>query len=384
MELHNNPNLGTDLLEVKIRQVEDKIKTVTQDVGNIQNEVDSLHDDFDAQNVTVHTLPTREAIPSDHAVGFDRDGKLIPIDVAAGTAKWKSVEARQNIISPKDNADVLIDTSLILENTTEETMTDTEILGLDENGKIVKKDASETLQKKLVPGYNISIDEDTNEISCDIKTMTFKGSVATVEDLPSTGNTTGDVWNVTTTNQNYCWDGENWIIVGSSVDLTNYYTKTQTDSKFAEKSNTYTKSQTDSAIEGLIDDTVATTGNVWSASKTKTEIGEDTVIAYGSNAKGHYRKWKSGLIEQWGRISKGSNLAGGGTWDVRIDFPVSFSNTDYVFLPGSSTSSTTGYATGEEIATRNDNKSYATAKFYNRNGSNAAALPVLNWMAKGF
>ena len=84
-------------------------------------------------------------------------------------------------------------------------MSDTVVLGVDESGTVVKKDASETMQ--------------------------MKGSVETVEDLPTTGNVLGDVWNVITNNQNYCWNGSSWFIIGSSVDLTNYYTKLQTDSK---------------------------------------------------------------------------------------------------------------------------------------------------------
>lgn len=55
----------------------------------------------------------------------------------------------------------------------------------------------------------------------------YKGSCA-YADLPTTGNVTGDVWNVTNANgnfpagTNYAWDGKKWDALGGSVDLTPY------------------------------------------------------------------------------------------------------------------------------------------------------------------
>lgn len=70
----------------------------------------------------------------------------------------------------------------------------------------------------------------------------IKGSVATVAALPTTGNTLGDVYNVTATGQNYVWiggtDGDlgnGWDSLGGTVDLTNYYTKTESLDKFEPK-----------------------------------------------------------------------------------------------------------------------------------------------------
>ena len=42
----------------------------------------------------------------------------------------------------------------------------------------------------------------------------FKGSVANFASLPSTGQTTGDVWNVTDTGINYAWAGSVWDDIG--------------------------------------------------------------------------------------------------------------------------------------------------------------------------
>lgn len=57
----------------------------------------------------------------------------------------------------------------------------------------------------------------------------YKGSVPTYEDLPSTGQVIGDVWNVENDGSNYAWDGAIWDKLGGNIDLSNYYTKTEND-----------------------------------------------------------------------------------------------------------------------------------------------------------
>ena len=60
----------------------------------------------------------------------------------------------------------------------------------------------------------------------------YKGSVSTFNNLPNTGLTTGDVYNVESDGMNYAWNGTSWDSLGAtSVDLTGYYTKQQIDSK---------------------------------------------------------------------------------------------------------------------------------------------------------
>lgn len=50
--------------------------------------------------------------------------------------------------------------------------------------------------------------------------MRYKGSVATYADLPSTGNTVGDVYNVTDTGKNYAWTTEStWDDFGGAVTV---------------------------------------------------------------------------------------------------------------------------------------------------------------------
>lgn len=54
----------------------------------------------------------------------------------------------------------------------------------------------------------------------------YKGSVASVADLPSSGNTTGDVYDVQATGVNYAWNGTAWDALGTYVDTSVFWTST--------------------------------------------------------------------------------------------------------------------------------------------------------------
>lgn len=59
-----------------------------------------------------------------------------------------------------------------------------------------------------------------------------KGSVAAVANLPTTGNTTGDVYNVTATGMNYVWDGSAWDALGEIFTI-NSITNSEIDTVVA-------------------------------------------------------------------------------------------------------------------------------------------------------
>lgn len=47
----------------------------------------------------------------------------------------------------------------------------------------------------------------------------FKGSVDSIEDLPTEGNVIGDVWNVRKSDTNYAWTSEGWDALGGTAEL---------------------------------------------------------------------------------------------------------------------------------------------------------------------
>lgn len=49
--------------------------------------------------------------------------------------------------------------------------------------------------------------------------LSYKGQVSTIQDLP-TSATNGDIYNVTSENKNYIWNGSTWVEYSSTLDLT--------------------------------------------------------------------------------------------------------------------------------------------------------------------
>lgn len=71
-----------------------------------------------------------------------------------------------------------------------------------------------------------------------VSVMHYKGSVATYADLEAIQNpVVGDVYNVTETGKNYAWNGTSWDELSGIMDLSSYYTKSQTDTLLAAKAN---------------------------------------------------------------------------------------------------------------------------------------------------
>lgn len=91
-------------------------------------------------------------------------------------------------------------------------------------------------------GYNIGDAYTKSEVDAKVSSVyKYKGSVATYEQLPTTGLTTGDVYNVEAAHgtypagTNYAWTGTTWDALGGTVDLSSYYTKTETDNLLDDK-----------------------------------------------------------------------------------------------------------------------------------------------------
>lgn len=62
---------------------------------------------------------------------------------------------------------------------------------------------------------------DTYALKTDLTSMyKYKGSVATVSALPSSGQVTGDVYNVELTGMNYAWNGTAWDALGEIFTIT--------------------------------------------------------------------------------------------------------------------------------------------------------------------
>ena len=114
-------------------------------------------------------------------------------------------------------------------------------------------------------------------------TMHYKGTKPTQSELPSTGNTIGDVWNVTDTDTNYAWNGSTWDAFSSSIDLSGYATKEELSQKADTTAlSNYVPKSGNTTIDGNLTATgfIGTlTGNASSATKATQDANGKTIDA---------------------------------------------------------------------------------------------------------
>ena len=87
-----------------------------------------------------------------------------------------------------------------------------------EDGKGLSTNDYTTAEKNKLAAFGAA---STYALKTDITNMyKYKGSVATVSALPSSDNTTGDVYNVEATGMNYAWNGTAWDALGEIFTIT--------------------------------------------------------------------------------------------------------------------------------------------------------------------
>ena len=120
-----------------------------------------------------------------------------------------------------------------------------------------------TLLQRKIDGDTVASDtktfnevvEDIDDIRKDIDerffgVYKFKGTVPTVADLPATGNTIGDTYNIAETGSNYAWDGQNWDKLSETLDLTPYQ---KIENLSQELDNDTTKYPSNKAVKEAVD-----------------------------------------------------------------------------------------------------------------------------------
>lgn len=74
--------------------------------------------------------------------------------------------------------------------------------------------------KAIIAGMNIEVDATDPEnpiVSSTLGAVNLKGRKATYADLPSTGNTAGDAWQLDSDGLIYVWDGTAWPVEGNGI-----------------------------------------------------------------------------------------------------------------------------------------------------------------------
>lgn len=86
------------------------------------------------------------------------------------------------------------------------------------SGKGLSTNDYTTAEKSKLAAFG---DASTYALKSDITNMyKYKGSVATISLLPSTGQTVGDVYNVESNGMNYAWNGTEWDALGEIFTIT--------------------------------------------------------------------------------------------------------------------------------------------------------------------
>ena len=95
-------------------------------------------------------------------------------------------------------------------------------------------------QATTLAGYSIGDAYTKTEIDTKlVSSMKYMGQKDTPDDLPDTGNNTGEVWDVKSNGHNYAWNGTSWDDLGdNSIDLSSYYTKDSINDLLNKKSDT--------------------------------------------------------------------------------------------------------------------------------------------------
>ena len=76
-------------------------------------------------------------------------------------------------------------------------------------------------------GYQTASDVSTAISTAVASVYKYKGSVADVASLPSSGQTTGDVYDVQANGVNYAWNGSAWDALGQIIDTSTLWAKSE-------------------------------------------------------------------------------------------------------------------------------------------------------------
>lgn len=239
----------TDITDIKAEQItqNDNIQTNTNNIQTINEEIVTINQDIDNLE---QTKANKTEIPT-------KTSDLINDSDFVSDANYVHTDNNFNDTYKNQITQNTSDISNLQSNKADKSEIPTKISQLTNDSGYITKNVDD-----LANYYKKSETYDKNEIDTKISSVyRYKGSVATYEDLPSTDLTIGDVYNVEEDGSNYAWTGTTWDKLGGDIDLSEYYTKTQTDSLLSAKANSsdvYNKTETynKTEVNTLLDDKV--------------------------------------------------------------------------------------------------------------------------------
>ena len=202
-------------------------------------------------------------------VGLGYVENIAPNDMPISSATQTALDLKQNQLTPAQMSAVnsgitaeKVEAYDAISEVYEDIATKTEV-------NAVRTIAEEAMTTKADKATTYTKTEIDGKLSA---AMHFKGTVTTVNDLPSSNQEIGDMYNVSQTGSNYAWDGNQWDKLSENIDLSVYYTKSEIDSKVSQLSTSIStgddnlQAQINTKQETLVaGPNITITGNVISA-----------------------------------------------------------------------------------------------------------------------
>ena len=301
---------GTSTTKVTtVKQVKDHVETVRENLqSNIDDKVDQTIYDQAIQTLQNDKLD-KSTYDSDQQTVNETLGNLDQL--IAGKVDQSTYDAdKQETQGALDN--VYTKSEVYTKTEVDNALADKADSNTVNEQLELKADKSyvdEELGKKAnsadtLAGYGITDAYTKDEVDAKVASVyKFKGTVATVEDLPLEGNVEGDVYNVTATGENFAWvapteseETGHWDDLGGDIDLTSYLTKD-------EASTTY--------------ETIANVASVKSELEGKIEEAKNEAIG-SANAAAHKEVYANGELTPSGGVATWTITHTLGTADVTV------------------------------------------------------------------
>lgn len=200
---------NTDLGEIKLSSSYNVTLHLSNKGSRSINTYTKIYMDESGKYVSeqIPQVPAVKGLPSTEG----QDGKVLAV-TEGGYINWVDTSGPVSDLSEK-----------VKKNTNDIASLNSSVDSLNvetSNLQDIKADKATTLR-----GYGIKDSYTKEEIDAKIYAfMEYKGQVERVEDLPEIASV-GDVYNVISTEGNYCWNGEEWDKLSETIDLSHLATK---------------------------------------------------------------------------------------------------------------------------------------------------------------
>ena len=221
-------NNATEAKQVIVSEQQiDIFNSLLSELNSAIVEVDNIDIDVEKENtITTVTIVNKE--------GVEKSVQIL--DGQEGPAGKDGKDGSDYVITPEDYQEIanVVENQIVIPTKTSDLENNSGFIDNTTDDLINYYKKSETYNKSEIDGKVSSV-------------YKYKGTVATYGDLPDTDLTIGDVYNVESDGSNYAWTGTEWDKLGGNVDLSNYYTKSDTDTlvnaKYAKPSRRNTKNR---------------------------------------------------------------------------------------------------------------------------------------------